>query len=63
MNQTSYEMIMNIWHEPDGEVGYYVGQTYKDETGAELTAILAHGIANDWEDAQRQCKQAIVEVL
>ena len=54
-----YRLVAEIFDEGD-EFAYYVAQFFDDK--GEDDEILAHGVANDEEDAKKQVWQAINEV-
>lgn len=60
--QTRYQIVSDIWISEEGEVLYYVSQTFT-EGESEQSTILAHGLGTDWDDAAKQVRQAINEVL
>jgi len=57
-----YSLRAQIWEDDlEGEIMYYVAQSF-DESG-EDDEIIAHGVGNDWADAEKQVAQAVKSVL
>lgn len=57
-----YSLRAQIWEDDlEGEIMYYVAQVF-DEAGKD-DEIIAHGVANDWADAEKQVRQAVNSVL
>jgi hypothetical protein len=57
-----YSLRAQIWEDDlEGEIMYYVAQAF-DESGQD-DEIIAHGVGNDWADAEKQVRQAVISVL